>query len=110
MERPGRVRAISHDKFGCERALGTSRAEPVEPDKTPHPAGRDPGSLFAGNEACIVELPDGRLLMNTRGSARGTVSKRGLSISDDGGATWAPLRHDAALVEPSCHADLLLAK
>ena len=89
-----------------KRALGTSRAEPVEPDKTPRPAGRDPGSLFAGNEACIVELPDGRLMMNTRGSARGVVPARGVSMSEDGGATWSPLRHDAALVEPSCHADL----
>jgi len=33
---------------------------------------------------------------------------RGVAVSRDGGATWSPLRHDPALVEPSCHADLRL--
>jgi len=29
-----------------------------------------------------------------------------VSISNDGGATWSPVRHDAALIEPVCQASI----
>lgn len=87
-------------------ALVTPAADPPEPNQTPRTAGRDPKSLYGGNESAIVELPGGVLLMNTRGSPRGTVPRRAMSISRDGGETWTPLRHLPDLVEPSCHADL----
>jgi len=38
-----------------------------------------------------------------------TKRERGVAVSRDGGATWAPPSHDPALVEPVCQASLLRA-
>jgi len=82
-------------------ALGTAAAEPAEPDTTPHSAARAEKTIFAGNEAAIVELPGGLIMMNTRGSARGALPQRAVSFSRDGGETWTLLRHDAAVAHCS---------
>lgn len=58
------------------------------------------------NECEVVELADGRLLMNMRNYRRSEHRARAVSISEDGGATWSPVRHDPTLIEPVCQASI----
>jgi sialidase-1 len=60
---------------------------------------------WAMNECAVVELADGRLMLNMR-SYRGK-KRRGVAISDDGGDTWSEVSDDATLVEPVCQASLI---
>jgi len=67
---------------------------------------------FAGpgtNESRVVELSDGRLLLNMRNyrDKEAAAKGRAISISGDGGLTWPAVVHDAALVEPMCQASLI---
>lgn len=58
------------------------------------------------NECAVVELGDGRLLLNMRNA--GTAEQhRAISYSDDGGRTWSKPVHDSALIEPGCQASLI---
>lgn len=57
------------------------------------------------NECEVAELSDGRLLLNMRNYDRRQHCRR-ISISEDGGLTWGPVRFDPALVEPICQASL----
>ncbi|MHC4616625.1 MAG: sialidase family protein [Planctomycetota bacterium] len=58
------------------------------------------------NESQVVELSDGRLMMNMRNYGPGKKT-RAISISTDGGATWGSVFNDPQLVEPTCQASLL---
>jgi sialidase-1 len=61
----------------------------------------------------VVELADGRLLLNMRnyaGRDGGQADRdrmRAIATSADGGESWSPLAYDAALVEPICQASLI---
>lgn len=57
------------------------------------------------DESQVVELADGRLLLNMR-SYRGD-QRRGVAISSDGGETFPSPVPDEALVEPVCQASIL---
>jgi len=57
------------------------------------------------NECAVVELADGRLLMNMR-SYHGK-NRRAIAVSDDGGATWSDVRLDSTLIDPVCQASLI---
>jgi len=60
------------------------------------------------NEAQLAALPSGELLLNCRDWSG--AFRRVVQTSADGGASWGPPRHDAALLEPSpqgCQASLL---
>jgi len=57
------------------------------------------------NECEVVELADGRLMLNMRNYDRTQRSRR-VSISEDGGATWGPVCPDPALIEPICQASI----
>jgi sialidase-1 len=57
------------------------------------------------NECAVVELTDGRLLLNMR-SYHGK-HRRAISHSGDGGATWSPVKLDDALIEPVCQGNIL---
>ena len=57
------------------------------------------------NESQVVELSDGRLMMNMR-SYNGK-NCRAISFSSDGGETWSPVQHDYQLAEPVCQASIL---
>jgi sialidase-1 len=65
------------------------------------------------NECQVVELSDGRLLINMRnywGREGGEAAKdkrRTVAFSRDGGERWEGLRFEDALVEPVCQASLL---
>ncbi|WP_417383907.1 sialidase family protein [Gimesia sp.] len=60
------------------------------------------------NECAVVELADGRLLMNMR-SYHGK-NRRAIAFSDDGGMTWSDVTLDQALIEPVCQASLIRAR
>jgi len=57
------------------------------------------------NECGVVELADGRLMLNMRNYDR-TTRARQVAFSSDGGMTWTGQRFDAALVEPVCQAGI----
>ncbi|CAN0456884.1 unnamed protein product, partial [Hapterophycus canaliculatus] len=58
------------------------------------------------NESQLVEISNGRLLLNMRMQRNGK-GKRALSYSDDGGQTWGKLSHDDELTCPVCQASLI---
>jgi sialidase-1 len=58
------------------------------------------------NECTVVELADGRLLLNMRNYDRAKHSRQ-ICFSNDGGTTWKDQRHDEALIEPICQASIL---
>lgn len=57
------------------------------------------------NECQMVELSDGRLLLNMR-SYHGS-NRRVISTSSDGGRTWTDAEADDTLIEPVCQASLI---
>jgi sialidase-1 len=57
------------------------------------------------NECQVVELADGRLLLNMRSYLK--RGRRAIAFSKDGGETWGPIRDDEALIEPVCQASLI---
>ncbi len=64
------------------------------------------------DECQVVELNDGRLLINMRNywgraGQPGKGNRRALAWSKDGGLTWSDLHFDATLIEPVCQASLL---
>jgi sialidase-1 len=67
------------------------------------------------NECQVVELSDGRLLLNMRnymgtdGGRPELNKRRAIAASSDGGQTWSDLEYDAALIEPICQASLTAA-
>jgi sialidase-1 len=61
------------------------------------------------NECTVVELRDGRLMLNMRNYNR-LHKNRKVSFSSDGGITWSDLLNDPALIEPICQASILAVK
>ena len=61
----------------------------------------DPGM----NECAVVELSDGRLMMNMR-SYRGN-NRRAVATSRDGGETWGHSIDNPTLIEPVCQASFI---
>jgi sialidase-1 len=57
------------------------------------------------NECEVVELSDGRLLLNMRNYDRAN-KKRQVAFSKDGGQTWTDQGFDATLIEPICQASV----
>ena len=67
------------------------------------------GVTGAGAYECqVVELDDGRLMLNARMQQRGR-GFRGVAWSDDGGESWSDLVHDEELPDPICQASLIRA-
>lgn len=57
------------------------------------------------NECQVVELTDGRLMLNMRNYDR-AQHKRQMAFSADGGRTWTNQRFDETLIEPICQASI----
>lgn len=57
------------------------------------------------NEVQMVELSNGRLLLNAR-SMTGN-HKRKIAFSEDGGQTWSPVEDDKQLLDPECQGSLI---
>ncbi|MBT3244948.1 MAG: exo-alpha-sialidase [Bacteroidetes bacterium] len=58
------------------------------------------------NECTVVELDDGRLMLNMRNYDRSKRARK-ISISEDGGESWSDIKADLALPEPICQAAIL---
>lgn len=66
------------------------------------------GSAGPGcNESRVVELSDGKLLLNMRNYKGSKEKARAIATSGDGGLTWSALSHDKTLIEPICQAALI---
>jgi sialidase-1 len=59
------------------------------------------------NECQVVELSDGRVMLNMRNVRPSDFTTRAVCVSDDGGETFKGLHHDAMLVEPICQGSIL---
>ena len=59
----------------------------------------------AMSESQVVELADGRLMLNMR-SDRGK-RRRAVAVSADAGATWSDIQDDPVLIEPVCQGSFL---
>lgn len=57
------------------------------------------------NESQVVELSDGRLMINMR--SYNQMNCRAISYSEDGGETWSEIVHAYQLVEPVCQASII---
>lgn len=57
-----------------------------------------------GNEAKVVELNDGSILMSIRNQAKGA---RFFVKSEDGGLTWGAVSSWKEMVEPGCNGDII---
>lgn len=66
------------------------------------------GGVVTGgcNECQVVELANGKLMLNMRVQENGQ-GRRGIARSKDGGETWSKLKFDPALLEPVCQASFL---
>lgn len=65
-------------------------------------------SLKAMDEAVVVALSNGSLMVNMRNDHLNKCDCRATSISDDGGATWSlPIQYDPTLISPVCQASLV---
>jgi len=58
------------------------------------------------NECAVVELTDGRLMLNMRNYDRSQRTRK-VSYSNDGGQSWSKLEADPDLPEPICQASLI---
>lgn len=65
--------------------------------------GSAPGNQV--NECEVVELENGRLLLNMRNYDPNNRTRQ-IAFSADGGETWTDQRHDADLVDPVCQASI----
>jgi sialidase-1 len=63
-------------------------------------------SVEGCNECQVVELADGRLMLNIRNTDK-SEKHRQVSFSEDGGLTWSEPYRDRALIEPVCQASIL---
>lgn len=63
-------------------------------------------SVPGSNESTAAELPDGKLMMNSR-NQRGNIKARIVSVSSDGGTTWDTSYLDTRLPDPVCEGSLL---
>ena len=59
------------------------------------------------NECQVVELNDGRLMMNMRNYKESHSRQRAIAFSADGGESWSDVTYDPTLVEPVCQASLI---
>jgi len=57
------------------------------------------------NETVIVELADGRVMLNSRSES--PAHRRIVTVSPDGATDWTPPRFDDALLEPICMASIV---
>lgn len=57
------------------------------------------------NEVQIVELNDGRLMLNARSETGNR--KRKIAYSDDGGQTWSEIKDEKQLLEPQCQGSII---
>jgi len=82
----------SHAVISDDGGKTWRRGEPILPDV---------------NECQVVELADGKLMMNMRNYHKPSRGVRGVATSTDGGETFSKVSYDKALPEPRCQASFL---
>ena len=87
------------DDGGATWTRGETAPEGVRPG---HPQER----LTNANEVQVVEIADGKVLLNCRRQAKGD-NRRLQAVSTDGGQTWSDLRLVPELVDGPCMASVL---
>jgi sialidase-1 len=87
----GEKESYSHMMFSDDHGASWQIGQPIE---------------LGGNECQVVELDDGRLLVNTRMQNHFT-GLRGVATSGDQGISWTPISHDPQLPCPRCQASLI---
>jgi sialidase-1 len=60
------------------------------------------------NESTVVELSNGRLMLNMRNASKKRT--RQTAVSRNGGKTWSHIKADTTLIEPVCEGNLLQYK
>ena len=65
----------------------------------------DSDEFRSPSETCVVELSDGRVMLNARSLS--LANRRLVTTSPDGAGGWATPRFDPALLEPICMASLV---
>lgn len=90
--RPSVVSTIFSDGGGATWNRGAIVAGETDPLTNP-------------NETVVVELSDGRVMLNIRSES--TANRRAVSISPDGASGWSAPTFDDALHEPICMASIL---
>jgi len=63
------------------------------------------GAAGRGNEVQMVELSDGRVQLNSRGSSGKALRK--VAVSADGGQSWSELADEPAMPESRCQASVI---
>lgn len=87
--------------FSDDRGRTWRLGEPAPGCRVPNPKG---GEISLVNEVQMVELADGRVLLNSR--KWGGKAVRKAAVSKDGGATWSPIEEVPALRDPGCMASI----
>ena len=59
------------------------------------------------DEVAVVELQDGRLMLNMRTNHLDPCNCRAVAISSDGGETFPEITYDPALIEPVCQGSIV---
>ena len=65
----------------------------------------DTSEFVYPNETVVVQLADGRVMLNSRSESK--RHRRLITISDDGATNWTTPKFDEALLEPICMAGLV---
>jgi sialidase-1 len=65
----------------------------------------DTSEFIFPNETSVVELSDGRVLLNARSESK--VNRRLITISPNGSSDWSAPKFDEALFEPVCMAGIV---
>jgi len=65
--------------------------------------GESAGNLMG--ESKVVELTDGRIMINMRSKHK--LGQRAVNYSEDDGQTWGEYYHDSQLIEPACNASII---
>lgn len=91
--------SVSATIYSDDHGAAWKRGDIALPDKEP---------LKSPNECVVVELSDGRVMMNGRSPSK--ANRRLVTISPDGATHWSEPRFDESLIEPICCAGLTNVK
>jgi len=98
-EHDGRLLVISHHGAYVDDYISYSDDDGITWTTNPSP-------FPTMDEGALTQLPNGSVLANMR-HQNSTHIGRGVSISEDGGATFGPLQFDSTLISPVCQASIV---
>lgn len=93
---PTRTKPVRGDSISCYVIYSDDGGESWQVSKTP-------GDRY-GDEAKVVELENGDILMSVRNRMQGS---RRFSLSHDRGETWSEPYEQPDIIEPACNGDMI---